>query len=100
MFKKTITKRNLSEKIHQDLGFSKTFTYGLVDNILEIIVNQFKDNKNVKITNFGTFKIYNKKARLGRNPKTKEIANISARKVISFHSSKEIKKKINLKKNG
>ena len=42
----------------------------------------------VKIHNFGTFKIKNKKKRIGRNPKTKEEVMIKPRNVISFTMSK------------
>ena len=51
--------------------------------------------KSVKIHNFGTFKIRNKKSRKARNPKTKVEVMIPPRNVISFIPSKFILKKIN-----
>ena len=44
--------------------------------------------KKVKLSNFGTFTIREKKARVGRNPKTKEEKIISSRKVVLFKPSK------------
>ena len=41
------------------------------------------------------FKILNKKERIGRNPKTKEVKIISSRKVVLFKPSKELKNYIN-----
>ena len=58
-----------------------------------IIINIKNDNFNLK--NFGSFKILNKKARIGRNPKTNEIHEISERKALSFIPSKKLIKKIN-----
>ena len=52
-------------------------------------------NKKVKIAKFGTFSLRNKKQRVGRNPKTKERKVISARNVILFKASKELKEYIN-----
>ena len=52
-------------------------------------------SENVKISSFGTFKVNKKKERIGRNPKTKIEAMISARKVIKFKPSLELKNKIN-----
>ncbi len=49
----------------------------------------------MKITGFGTFKVHSKKERMGRNPKTSEPAVISARKTVSFKSSRLVKNKIN-----
>ena len=51
--------------------------------------------RSVKIHNFGTFKIRNKKSRKARNPKTKVEVIIPPRNVISFIPSKFIIKKIN-----
>ena len=95
MFDKTITKKIIGNKIHQNLGFSKNFSRALVDNILQLLFLEFKSNKNVKISSFGTFKLIDKRERIGRNPKTKIIAKISARKVVTFHPSLQFKKKLN-----
>ena len=53
-----------------------------------------KSNK-IKISSFGTFQVLNKKARVGRNPKTKVEAKISGRKVVKLKPSILIKNKIN-----
>ena len=51
--------------------------------------------RSVKIHNFGTFKIRNKKSRKARNPKSKVEVIIPPRNVISFIPSKFILTKIN-----
>ena len=51
----------------------------------------------MKISTFGTFKILKKKARIGRNPKTKIETQITARKVVTFKPSLLLKEKINIK---
>jgi integration host factor subunit alpha len=53
--------------------------------------------KVIKLSNFGTFSIRQKKSRLGRNPKTKEEKMITERNVVLFKPSKEFKDFINLK---
>ncbi len=77
------------------VGISKKVIEVLVDDFFDIVINNLIRNKIVKISNFGTFYLKNKKQRLGRNPKTKEEAVISKRNVITFKSSKELKKYIN-----
>tara|TARA_A100001015_G_C14528999_1_gene533382 strand:- start:317 stop:490 length:174 start_codon:yes stop_codon:yes gene_type:complete len=51
--------------------------------------------KEINIKNFGTFKLINKKERVGRNPKSNEIYTIKARKSLSFKISKKFNAKIN-----
>ena len=73
--------------------------FGIVNDIIDIIIEGLQADKKVKIHNFGTFKLINKKSRVGRNPKTKEEFNISSRNVISFKASKILLKYINTKIN-
>ena len=51
-------------------------------------------SKEKSIKNFASFKIINKKERIGRNPKNKKIYNIDARKSLSFIPSKKLSAKI------
>ena len=77
------------------IGFSKKISENLLDDILNIILNNLRKHKIVKINNFGTFSVRLKKSRVGRNPKTKEKKIISERKVVLFKPSKDFKKYIN-----
>ena len=95
MLKKNFTKKELIDKVYQNLGFSKNFSSILIDDFFEVISSELKKMNKVKISSFGTFKVFKKKERTGRNPKTKIPAKILARSVIKFKSSKEIKKKLN-----
>ena len=79
------------------LGFSKKILEVIFDDMLNIIVENIKKNKKLKISNFGTFELRHKKQREGRNPKTKEIKTISERNVILFKPSKDLKEFINSK---
>ena len=78
------------------LGFSKQIAENLIDDFLFTVISNLKDEKKLKLSKFGTFKVRNKKQRIGRNPKTKEKKIISERKVILFKPSKEFKKFVNL----
>ena len=95
MVKKNFNRKNLSNKIYQNLGFSKNFSSTIVDNFFEIILAELLRSNKVKISSFGTFKVMNKKERIGRNPKTKIEAKIASRKVVKFKPSLVIKKKLN-----
>ena len=93
--KQNISRDDIAEAIKKEFGFNRKLCLDIVNDIMEIIIEGLQSDNIVKIHNFGTFKLKNKKSRIGRNPKTKEKKIISERKVILFKPSKELKKKIN-----
>ena len=97
MVQKNFTRKNLSNKIYKVLGFSKNLSQEIVDNFFETLASELIKSNKVKISSFGTFKVMNKKERIGRNPKTKIEAKIKARKVVKFKPSLFVKKRINNK---
>ena len=90
-----LTKQEIVNSIYMQIGYSKKISENLLEDFFEIILLNLKKNKKVKIAKFGTFELRFKKKRIGRNPKTKESAIISERKVVLFKPSKELKNKIN-----
>ena len=95
MQKRNYKRKNLANEIYKKIGFSKNFSSKFIDTFFENISEEILKNNKIKITSFGTFKILNKKERKGRNPKTKEEAIISSRKVLKFTASTLFKKKLN-----
>jgi len=95
MLKKNYIRKNLSNKIYQNIGFSKNLSTKIIDDFFEIIILDLLKFNKVKISSFGTFEIIKKNERIGRNPKTKIEVKISARKTIRFKPSLIIKKKLN-----
>ena len=90
-----LTKKDIVNSLYMQIGFSKKISESLLEDVLSNIIDNLKENKKVKISNFGTFSIRKKKSRLGRNPKTKENKIISERSVVLFKASKDFKEYIN-----
>ena len=95
MVKKNFNRKNLSNKIYQNLGFSKNISSTIIDNFFETLIQGLLNSNKIKISSFGTFKVINKKKRIGRNPKTKEETIILPRKVVKFTPSLLVKQKLN-----
>ena len=93
--RQNLTKKQIINSIYMQLGFSKKLIENILEDIFEILLDGLKNEGMVKISNFGTFVLRHKKARIGRNPKTKMLAAISERNVVLFKPSKSLKKKIN-----
>ena len=62
-----------------------------VDIILDNIAGALKKGDSVSIAGFGTFKISQRKARTGRNPRTGEAIQIAARKAPVFKAGSGLK---------
>tara|TARA_B100000959_G_C14579257_1_gene459252 strand:- start:157 stop:450 length:294 start_codon:yes stop_codon:yes gene_type:complete len=97
MFKKNFKRKNLSNEIYKNIGFSKNLSSSIVDDFFNIISSELIKNNSIKITSFGTFETIDKKERVGRNPKNKIESKITARRIIKFRPSSHFKKKINNK---
>lgn len=85
---RTLGRIELSEQVSIRLSLPEKEVRKILDEILHEICNALTRGEDVKITDFGSFKLLQKKQRIARNPKTKEPAIVSARNVVSFKPSK------------
>ena len=88
---KNITRADLAQAVFLDLGLSYSESEKLVDSVFEEVIQAFERGEGVKLTSFGTFSLKNKSARMGRNPKTGDLYEISTRQSISFIASQTLK---------
>ncbi len=84
---KTLTRMDLSEAVHREVGLSRNESAQLVESVLQYMSDALAAGESVKISSFGTFTVRSKSARVGRNPKTGEEVPIHPRRVLSFRPS-------------
>ncbi len=89
-----LKKLDIIKNLSNATGFSFNFSTKLINDLIDLIVKNIKSN-NFNLKNLGSFKIIDKKERIGRNPKTKDIYIISARKSVKFVTSKNILESLN-----
>ncbi len=89
-----LTKAGLVKDIHAKTGIPRKEIIDVVADLMDIITEELNESNQVKISSFGTFSVRQKSERIGRNPKTKEEAVISARRVVSFRVSNQLKNKV------
>lgn len=92
----SITRSDLANAIYRDIGISFKESQDFVDELVTEIVNALAQDGEVKLCNFGSFKVRHKAARIGRNPKTGKETLIAARKVVSFVASSKFKSQLAL----
>ena len=90
-----MTKADIVEVVHNRTGFSKKESSEAVESILDILKEILEDGEKIKLSGFGNFVIRSKEVRKGRNPKTGEEMEISARSVLTFKPSQKLKDHIN-----
>jgi integration host factor subunit alpha len=95
MDKKTLTRADLSETLHRNIGLSRTESADMVNNVLDLVADALVDGQSVKLSSFGTFMVRAKRARMGRNPKTGEEVPITPRRVLVFRPSQVMKNVVN-----
>ena len=82
-----MVKADIIRSIEVQLGLSHEEATLQVEQILSLIKNQLTEDDSVLISGFGQWKVRNKPARIGRNPKTLEEFEVTPRRVVTFYSS-------------
>lgn len=85
-------KIEIAEWIHRKTGLSIAEATTLLEKILELIKKTLEAGDAIYISGFGKFIVRKKRARPGRNVKTEEAIEISARRVVTFHVSRKFKR--------
>jgi|TARA_B110000967_G_scaffold209199_1_gene264290 integration host factor subunit alpha len=91
---KTLTRMDLGESLVREIGLSRSESSDLVESVLAHLSDTLVSGEMVKISSFGTFSLRDKKARVGRNPKTGEEAAIVPRRVLTFRPSHLMKSSV------
>jgi integration host factor subunit alpha len=94
MSEKTLTRMDLAEAVHTQVGLSRNESAALVESVLQHISDALVRGETVKISSFGTFSVRQKSARIGRNPKTGKEVPIHPRRVLTFRSSHLMKDRV------
>ena len=90
----TLTRADLSDIVHREIGLSRADSAGIVEGILAHMCGGLADGQNVKISGFGSFILRDKGERIGRNPKTGVEVPIAPRRVLTFRASQIMRERI------
>ena len=88
-----MNKADLADQVVQFVTTKKQ-AKEVVETLFSSITKSLKKKDPVAISGFGTFKLKQTKARMGRNPKTGEAIQSPAKKKITFRASKDLKEAV------
>jgi DNA-binding protein HU-beta len=90
-----MSKKDLIEAVAAKCELTKEKATMAVDAVLEHIRLTMKNGEDVRIPDFGTFRVAERKAREGRNPATGQTIKIPASKVAKFLPAKGLRESLN-----
>lgn len=89
-----MTKKDIVLKITDATGIKQVDVKMIVQQTFDVIIESLMRNEKVELRNFGVFKIKERRARFGRNPRTGASVPVPPRKVVVFKPGLEMKQKI------
>jgi integration host factor subunit alpha len=90
----TLTRADLADRIHAEIGLSRADSAVMVERVLAHMCEAMSKGENVKISGFGTFVLRDKGERIGRNPKTGVEVPIAPRRVLTFRASTMLRDRV------
>jgi integration host factor subunit beta len=91
----TMTKAELVEEVTQLGDLTRRDGEVIVDTIFDAVIGALKSGDKIEIRGFGSFRIRQRKPRIGRNPKTGAKVEVPAKRVPYFKPSKELRDLVN-----
>lgn len=90
-----MNKSDLIKRVANETGLTKSKASEVVDCIISSVQESLQNGEKVTLVGFGTFETYEKKGRLGRNPRNGDLIDIPSKKVAKFKPGAELSKNMN-----
>ena len=90
-----MTKADLVEEVAKVTELTRKDSEVIVDTLFESVIKALRVGDKLEVRGFGSFRVRQRNARVGRNPKTGEKVEVPAKRVPYFKPSKELKDLIN-----
>ncbi len=90
-----MTKADLVETVAKEAEMTKKDAEKLVEIIFDTIIETLNQGEKIELRGFGSFRLRERNARQGRNPKTGEAVEIPAKRVAYFKPGKDLKEIVN-----
>jgi len=79
-----MNKKDMIESIAEAADISKAAAEKALNGVLMAVTDALSKGDKVTLVGFGTFSVVNRAARKAKNPQTKELMDIPAKKVAKF----------------
>ena len=90
-----MTKKEIISHIAEKASITNKVSVGVLDALIALIIQTLKEEGEIRIAQLGKFKVIERKARVGFNPKTRAKISIPSTKVPTFKASQNLKDTVN-----
>ncbi len=90
-----MNKNELVKVVAEATGLTQKEVGAVVDEMLNAIIGELAEGREVSLAGFGKFVTKTRAARESINPRTKEIVKVPACKAVAYKPSKAIKEAVN-----
>ena len=91
-----MNKNDLVATVASNSGLSKADAAKAVDAVFSSVTGALRQGDSVMLVGFGTFSVVDRKASIGRNPRTGERIQIPAARRPKFKAGKNLKQSVNI----
>jgi len=91
---RTLTKADLSKHLMDKLEFSKKDADILVNAFFQSLISALRSGEGVELRGFGSFRLRERKSRIGRNPRSGESIQVPSKRIVYFKLGKELRSKL------
>ena len=89
-----MTKKDIAVKIADETGIKQIIVKEVVQKTIDAMIEALSKGETLELRNFGVFKVKERKARIGRNPRTGETVPVPPKKVVTFKPGLVMKQKV------
>ena len=89
-----MTKKDIAIKIADETGIKQIIVKEVVQKTIDAMIEALSKGETLELRNFGVFKVKERKARTGRNPRTGEAVPVPPKKVVTFKPGLVMKQKV------
>lgn len=89
-----MNKQKLIRRVADKTGLTQKDCGAVLEGVLSVVTEALEAGEAVKLAGFGSFEVKRRAARIGRNPKTKEIVDIPAQAAPVFRPGKGLKRTV------
>jgi nucleoid DNA-binding protein len=89
-----MTKKDIAIKIADETGIKQIVVKEVVQKTIDSMIEALSRGETLELRNFGVFKVRERKARKGRNPRTGDSVEIASKKVVTFKPGLVMKQRV------
>ncbi len=89
-----MTKKEIAIKIADETGIKQIIVKEVVQKTIDEMIEALVRGETLELRNFGVFKVKERKARIGRNPRTGETVSVPPKKVVTFKPGLIMKQRV------